>query len=982
MAHKTPIAHAVRVALIAMSATCAGLYGGSAFAQQQAEEEAGTIEEVVVTGSRIRSQDLDTAQPVVTISREDMQNTGFQNVADILQNIAATGSPPLSRASPLSAGEAAGGTFIDLRGLGPTRTLILLDGKRLGITTGGLQDVSGIPTAMIERIEVLRDGASSIYGSDAIGGVINIITRKRFEGLQVNAYLGEYDEGDGDVRKYDFIMGGATERGAITFGAEWTTEDAVRARDRDFSAYPLGALHPDLNWTAVGQYGGFVTSASQVLPGLPPNRRVVIDDGADTSNFLNYRAQRASPLDRSNTNFWTDVRTPLERKTIFVNGSYEFTEDLELLVNAAYSNRFSERTVAGYPFQASVFGTPMSVDSYFNPLGSHHGYENPTGITNWWRRGWEVPRVSNGDADVLRFGAALEGSFEFADNSYNWDVSYTYQDNKQLQSTYGNFHVNNVLQAVGPSFMNAQGAVQCGTADSPIPIGTTRGSCIPWNPFLNAGVEGPGGLTNNPDLWNYLFQEEHATGQTDTQIYNANLTGPIVAMPAGDLMFAFGFERREEAGRFVPDALSVTGGSTNLGALPTQGSYSVNEFYGELLVPLLADVTGAQALNLSLSSRYSDYTTFGDTTNSKIGLEWRPTDQILVRSSWAEGFRAPTIANLFAGGSQTFPFFTDPCDPLFGSAATNSAVAQRCAADIADYENFRQLRQGFEPVPGPNQQTPLAFFAGAGNPLLQPEESESSTVGIVWTPDWDPISGLQMSLDWWEVEITETIVGDSPNFILQDCYVQGLASRCALFTRDGDLGIVNQMRYGARNAGFREVEGYDFDVNYRFGTRYGDFILNWQTTYIDKDRLATSDELGVIPDENIADAESRVGTIHETRSLAAITWNYGDWGATWGIRYYSELYEGCFFDDECSDPDFVGPTPQQDREVNFTGSNTFNDVQVRWSAPWDAVISVGANNVFEHIGPQMYTQPNSNVSYNGEFDIGRFWYVRYQQNWN
>ena len=355
----------------------------------------------------------------------------------------------------------------------------------------------------------------------------------------------------------------------------------------------------------------------------------------------------------------------------------------------------------------------------------------------------------------------------------------------------------------------------------------------------------------------------------------------------------------------------------------------------------------------------------------------------MVRSSWAEGFRAPTIANLFAGGSQTFAFFTDPCDPLFGAAANNSAVAQACAADIANYANFRQLRQGFEPVPGPNQQTPLAVFSGAGNPTLQPEESESFTVGLVWAPEWEVLNGLQMSLDWWEVEITETIVGDSPNTILQDCYVQGLASRCALFTRDPVLGIVNQMNYGARNAGFREVEGYDFDVSYSFDTDYGNFGLNWQTTYIDKDELATTNDPGVIPDDNIADAElGLVGPVHETRSILNISWSLGDWGASWGFRYYSELYEGCFFDDECSDPDFVGPTPQQDRAVNFTGSETFSDVQVRWTAPWDGTISLGANNGFEHEGPAMYSQPNSNVSYNGEYDVGRFWYIRYQQNWN
>ena len=967
------IARAIRVALITSAAACVGL-GATA---SQAQEP---VDEIVVTGSRIRTTDLDTPRPVIMISREDIENQGFQNVADILQNLSATGSPPLSRASPLSSGEAAGGTFVDLRGLGATRTLVLIDGKRLGITTSGLQDISGIPTAMIERIEVLRDGASSVYGSDAIGGVINIITRKRFEGMQVNAYVGEYDEGDGTVQKYDFILGAVADRAAFTFGAEWTREDPVDAKDRDFSAFPRGAKHPDDNWTAVGQYGGFVTSATQVLPGIDPGRRVVIDDGADPLNLANWRQQRASPLDRSNTNEQTSLRTGLERKTIFVNGSYEFADNLEFITSASYSNRVSNRQVAGYPYQAAVFNTPMSVDSAFNPLGNQAGYANPTEITNWWRRGWEVPRVAESDTDALRINNALEGSFDWAGRNFAWDVNHSYQQTKALASGYGDFNIDAVSRAVGPSFINAQGVAQCGTPDAPIGLGANRSTCTPWNPLLNAGVEGPGGLTNNPALWNYLFQETHATGKTETQIYNANITGPVVALPAGELAFAAGFERREESGRFVPDSLAVSGLSSTLSALPTEGGYDVNEIYGELLVPVLAGVTGAEVLNLSLSTRYSDYTTFGSTTNSKAGLEWRPINQVLVRATYSEGFRAPTISNLFAGGSQTFSFYTDPCDPIVGAAATNTAVATRCAAAIADYANFRQLRQGFEPVTAPNQQTPVAFFGGAANPLLEPEESESTSVGVVWRPEWDALSGLQISLDYWDIEITNTIVGDSPNFILQDCYVQNISSRCALFTREDARGIVDTMNFGSRNAGFREVAGYDLDLSYRFDTRFGNFTLNSQTTYISKDRLATSDDAGVIADESIGDAESRVGTVHRIRSVANLTWNLGDWGATWGARYYSGLYEGCAYTTECNNPDRAGPTPQQARATNDLGGITFHDVQVRWNSPWNSTFAVGANNVFEKIGPQMYTQPNSNVSYNGEFDIGRFLYVRYQQN--
>ena len=978
---KTRIAHGVRVAILASSAAFAGL-GATGVSAQEAVE----VEEITVTGSRIRTEDLDTARPVLMITREAIENQGFAGTADILQNLTASGAPPLSRASPLSAGEAAGGQFVQLRGAGAQRTLILVDGYRLGITTGGLQDLSGIPTSMIERIEVLKDGASSVYGSDAIAGVVNIITRKDFEGIQFNAYASQYDEGDGVVQKYDFLLGHSTDNGGITVGAEWAREDPVRALDRPFSAYPRGELLPNNSWTTVGQFGGWVSAPAQALPGVVynGNTRVVLSQGGDPLDFADYRAQNGdltSPQDKSNTNLQTDLRTPLERQTVFLNGTYDFSENVGFLGSASYSVRDAERTVAGYPYQAASFGTPMSVDSYFNPIGSHHGYATPTAISNWWRRTWEVPRVSTAETNALRFTAGLVGSFDAANRNFAWDVGYLFSSSEVLQSAYGNLNLANVARAVGPSFLNATGRVQCGTPAAPINFGATFDTCTPWNPFLAYGQEGDGGLTNNAAVAEYLFQEEHATGETETQIYSANITGPVLELPAGELSFAVGVERREEKGQFIPDALSVTGGSTNLGARPTEGGYELNELYAEVLVPILADAPLAETLNVTLATRYSDFSTFGDTTNSKAGLEWRPIEQLLFRATYAEGFRAPTISNLYSGGSQTFAFYTDPCDPVYGVAANDAAVAARCDADIADYANFRQLQQGFVPATAPNAQTPVAFFGGAANPLLEPEESESKTAGVVWTPQAF-LDGLQVSLDFWTVKIDNTIVADTPNLILDDCYVQGVTSRCSLFTRDSTLGYVNTMSYGGRNAGYREIEGYDLDLLYRFETGIGDFTINSRTTYLTEDELKSTNDAATVPTENIGFA-AQAGTTHEYRSVLNLEWSVDNWGATWGVRYYSGLTEVCLQNtpEFCSDPNTPGPIPTQLRNNNELGSNTFHDVQVRWNAPWEATVAVGANNVFDHLGQAMYSQPNANVSYNGEFDIDRTLYVRYQQNW-
>jgi iron complex outermembrane recepter protein len=956
---------------------------GNAYAQtSEPSGEAEELERIEVTGTRIRQVDVETAAPVLTITRAEIEKQGFQSVSDILQNISAMGAPPLTRAQPLSAGEVAGGTFISLRNLGAQRTLVLLNGRRLGVSTSGLADVSNIPAVAIERIEVLKDGASSIYGSDAIAGVINIITRSNYEGAVASFYHGQFDQGDGEITTGDFAIGFRGEKGSLSLAAEWGKEDEVAASDRSFSAFPRSDIHPTDGWTTVHQGGGYVRAGT----------RVVLRPGGDSRNPADFVPQNTftggcnatictpgSTQDKSNTNEQTDLRFPLERKGLYVDGTYDITDKIRFRTNLLYNNRETERQVAGYPMQAAQFATPMSATSYFTPTPG-------TAIGNWWRRTWEVPRVTTSDLTTYRFSGVFEGSFDWAGRIFDWDVSYLKNSNKLEQSTIGNLNLANVRAAVGPSFLNAQGQVQCGTAAAPIPLST----CVPWNPLLPFGTVGPGGLTNNAALQNFLFQEEHAVGETETTVISANLAGTLFALPAGDLGFAIGYENRKEEGKFVPDALSVTGGSTNLAAGPTRGSYSVDELYAEFEVPILADKRFAHELSFSAATRYSDYDTFGETTNNKFGLKWKPIDSLLLRATYADGFRAPTINDLFGGGSQNFAFFTDPCDTNFGSSATNPGTRANCINGVggvgalgAQANTFRQLAQGFVPATQPNQQTPVPFNNGS-NPNLQPEESKSQTIGAAWSPSF--IEGLYVSLDWWKIRIAETIVTDTATQQLNDCYVNGIASRC-LFTRDPTLGYVNNMLLAGTNAGFRKVEGFDFDVSYRFQTEnWGNFRIMSNTTYTAKDYFVSTND----PRKPL----SAVGitSTFRVRSNLNLGWEKGSFGVSWNSRYYSSMKENCTYflagsttpNLECSEIGFApngnvtGTTSQLTRR-NRSGSNTFHDLQVRWNAPWDATIAVGANNLFERYGPVMYTQPSANVSYYGGFDIGRFWYLKYTQ---
>ncbi|MET3931346.1 TonB-dependent receptor [Lysobacter soli] len=984
----TPLRDAIVYSLAVGTTAIAGT--GVAFAQDTTPQQTTTLDRIEVTGSRIRQVDIETEAPVLTITRADIEQQGFQSVADILQNISAVGAPAISRASPLTAGENVGGQFISMRNMGTQRTLILVNGKRLGISTSGNQDVSLIPTVAVERVEVLKDGASSIYGSDAIAGVVNIITRSNFEGATVDAYYGQYSEGDGETTRASGILGFTGDRGSITAAVEYRKEEEVFARDRPYSAYPQSDRHPTRNWTTVSQWGVINLPAS-----LGGNR--VLNEGGDWRSLANYHAlntntgttaadPNGSTVDKSNTNQQTHLRTPLESKSLFVNGLFDITENVRFRGDVLYTDRTAERQVAGYPFQSATAGPVpggfrMSRDSYYNPVGVDQGFATPQDV-NFWRRTWEVPRVDKPTSTTWRFSSAIEGSFGVADRIFDWDVNYLYNNNKVTQENYGNLNIDRTRQAVGPSFLDTDGVVKCG-APGAVVVG-----CVPWNPFIPYGRVGDGGLTGNQALQDWLFQRLNSSGETETTVYSANISGSVATLPGGDLGVAVGYENRKEEGRFIPDAQAVTGNSTTLAGGPTQGSYTVDEVYAELFIPVLADLPGAKELSFNVASRYSDYDTFGDTVNSKFGFKWKPLDSLLFRGTYAEGFRAPTINDLYGGGSQTFSFFTDPCDTSFGAAANQPAVRAACGSSdrprVPDPNTYRQLAQGFVTAGGTNSQTPVPFFSGS-NPNLIPETSESKTLGVVWSPEF--VQGLNVSLDWWKIRIDDTIVADTPTQMLNDCYIQNDLTRCSSFTREAARGFVDTLSFTGINAGYREAEGYDLDLGYRLPTdRFGTYNLSWQTTYTSRDEIKTDTNPATPPQQLVGYATSPgfLGTFR-IRSNASLTWDMGMWSATWGARYYSSQKETCLsaalFPDECSNPEFAAanPVPAQARPINEVGSNTFHDLEVRWKAPWNATVALGANNVFDHVGPVLYSQPSANVSYQGQFDIGRFIYMKYQQ---
>jgi iron complex outermembrane receptor protein len=949
---------AVRVGLLPASIAIALTPAFASAQEQSADQNTTTLDRIEITGSRIRGADVETQQPIITLDRQALEKQGYTSVADVLQNLTSAGSPAISRADALASGEDVGGYYIDIRNLGAQRTLVLMNGKRLGASTSGLQDLSQIPFSAIERIEILKDGASSIYGSDAIAGVVNVITRKRFDGAEASVEYGQFSQGDGDTNQYSLTIGSQGERGGVTLSAEYNKQDPVFAKDRWFSRDgSLGPNSTPSGWSPISQNGSWCdprlyNNCLQDEDGEPAPVWSTLNKGGNPLDPNAYHP--ITPAEYANGNQQMMLQTGIERKSVYVNANYDLTDAITFNADVLYNERNTDQQIAGYPYQSQAFGTPLTADSAFNPIGQDLEFR---------RRLWEVPRTTESNLKTLRFAPTLSGFFQIGDHTWDWDVGALWNRNDVSKTSHGDMSLIAAQQALGPSFINGSGVAQCGTAAEPVPLS----NCRPWNPLLPYGVAGPGSLSD-PNLQTFLFPYYTDTGRTKTTSYTANLSGTLATLPAGDLGLAVGVEHREEEGRFVPDAFNQSGQSTGLAATTTEGKYELDEVYLELNVPLLSDLPFAKELTLNVASRYSDYDNFGDTTNSKFGLVWRPIEEVLVRGTYAEGFRAPSINDLYGGTGSSFESYIDPCGVgAPGSVAGNAACT---AAGVSP--TYVQLGQGLTPCSSYPCATPDQFITGS-NPNLLPEKSKSKTAGIVWSPRW--VQGLDISLDWYSYKITDAIISDSVDRILRDCYVLGNSARCAGITRAAD-GHITQMFYGLANLGELETEGYDLGVKYRLPElAIGQFSIDWQTSYVSK-----YDEAG----QNSAGDDITIGRVGEAgifrvRSNVGVNWEYGDFAAAYNLRYYSGMKEGCITtaDGWCDAPDHIAngePDP-----LRHTGSNTFHDLQVSWKAPWNATVSLGANNVFDHKGPLMYSAPNSDFAYYGGFDIGRFIYAKYTQ---
>ena len=937
-----------------------------------AQEAAQPMQRVEVTGSRIRQVDLETAQPIQIMSQEQIQKTGLVTVGDILNNLSSAGAPDFSRSGSLTSNAEAGGQYVSLRNLGSNRLLVLVDGKRWTQTVAGYTDLSTIPSSMIERLEILKDGASSIYGSDAIAGVVNIILKKTMQGGQISLYTGQNEKNDGKNKDFSLSYGAGDDKASLMFGLSHTEAGVVWPSTRAITSTSYGPAHPydglgASPWgriTPVSASGGSLTSAASGGFNRILNHTGTYDGigvGQNSRDPNSYHAYTGAPEDKYNSSQDMHLLSPSKLDTVFVKGEIALPKDMRVKTTAMYSQRQSTRQIAGYPLSSTSqakFPVYIDKDSYYNPYGNQVAGAGNGRDLFFQRRVIEMPRITDNENKTLHLDATLEGEFSFRDLAWNWDVGYNYNKVSGTQSDTGNINLLNLKKALGPSFLNANGVVQCGTAANPIGFA----DCIPFNI-----LGGPSASTEQALA--YVNTMGTKTYGSTINSATANLAGELFQLPAGALGLAVGLEHREVRGSDVPDQFSQSGYSTNLSGLPTFGRYTVREAYAELNVPVLKAQPFAELLSFNLATRHSDYSNFGVTNNSKASFMYKPVKDLLFRGTWAEGFRAPTLDDVSGGGSQSFDPLLDPCDTRFGEAARDPAVQARCVA-AGTSATYRQLTQAGTPITSTGgSQSLVAFNTGAGNAFLKPETALTKTAGFVYSPSF--LANFSVGLDWYNIKIENRITGISATYVANQCYIQGDANFCSVIKRDPLTGQITTLSRGNANLGEMETEGLDLAINYRLPrTAYGQFGFRNETSYVDKFRTRSG------PDSEWNEYAGEY-FYNRVKSNTTLDWSLGNWSATWGFRYYSPVKDQCWdVDIECNMPEHEATFGTG---ANKLGSVTIHDMSVGYKTSWNGRILFGINNVFDKKPRIVYSTQADAASVDADMSLDRFFYVRYTQ---
>jgi iron complex outermembrane receptor protein len=911
-------------------------------------------EVIVVTGSRI-GDPLGKQSPVLTLTREDLDRTGLTSVGDMLQQLPVSGGAINGKFNssgnfgfpPDGGGIGAGATEADLRYLGSKRVLVLVDGVRWvnGSSASGVAaatDLNTIPLAVVDRIEVLEDGASPIYGSDAIAGVINIITRKEFSGAVASAYTGGFSAGDGFTQKYDVSWGSSTQKLSMVFSASFLDQRTVFSKDRAQSDSPIPTLdNCEAGCSSATPQGRVVFK--DPFTGTPQN--LTLNDGVMTPSYPNdYHGFTA--MDRFNFSPYNLVETPSQRLGAFSSVTYKLLPQVNLRGKASFLNRQSVNQAAPEPLfigpQAGngnrMDAIKVDVTNPYNPFGfTFDPATDPTYVIT--RRPVEAgPRKFEQTVNTFYAAGGFDGHFDAGASRFTWDTTLAYGLNRAEQRRNNSFNSAKLEEALGPAFQADDGTWKCGTRANP-----GQPNCVPFNIF---GGQRGGSGSITPEMLAFTTFTEHDVSEQSLVDAVGNLAGNLVKLPGGWLAAAAGVEFRHLEGFYEPDSVVAAGDGADVPSQPTKGDYNVAEAYAELRAPVIAGVPGAELLDFNAAARVSDYSFLSPEFTGKVGARWKPMKDLIFRVSYGSGFRAPSIGELFGAKSRFDATITDPCSN-FNRAEVTDAVRNQCKAiGVPADGSYSQLN-------------PQISVATGGNRDLKPETSKSFNVSAAYSPaalqDQSWADTFDFELAYWDVRLDNAVSALDAQLQLDRC-VGGEMTFCNGILRNPQ-GTIFSFNNALQNLGGINVRGLDLAITYR-GPRkpFGRFRISSQSSYL----LAYEEK---VPSAEGFDTVDRTGTIAGTperafpklKSSLAIAWLFKQLELTFTTRYIHSLTEQCRdladFPGTCSNPNAEDDT----KSTNKLGATVYNDLQLLWTPQRELTITAGVNNIFDRNPPTCYS---------------------------
>ena len=809
----------------------ASLIATTALAQDVPQgADAASNDTIVVTGSRIARPDLQSNSPISIVSADVIQSAGKANIEDVLNQLPQV-QPGLNAASN-NPGD--GTATVDLRGLGANRTLVLVNGRRLvPATNDGRTDLNNIPAGLIERVDVVTGGASAVYGSDAIAGVVNFILKNDFEGVELNGQYNLSDRGDSATYNFGGIIGGnfADGRGNVTFAVDYYDRKGTFQSERPYTAIDANG------GSGTGVAGGFDNSPTNPFgayngnpaginyafnPDGTPRRRInTLGVGGDRYNFapVNYLQIPGTRLQLNMLSHY-DVNDNI---TVFAEGMYTDSRAQIQLAPTPATNILVDPTSPALSQEAR----DLAATRVFDPTSALP--TGPNAPLIFRRRMSDVgPRIQDFNYDVYQVTAGVRGDIL---DGWKYEVYYSYGRTENTTAL-----TNDVSRARLVAGLNG------------CPVGSPD-TCVP---LTNAF----GGVLSEAEANSIRIGSSVDTFVFSRQNVVATLGGTLVDLPAGPLAISIGAEYRKDSSNFQPSESSRTGdlGGFNA-ALPVKGSFNVKEFFGEISIPLLKDSAVGHYLGLEGGARYSDYSSVGRVFTWKAGGEYAPFESLRFRGLYQVATRAPSVFELFQSGDQDFPTIDDPCastlpdgsaQTIPGSVATICGLPQQLPG--VNLANYAQLNTQVE-------------ARNVGNANLDAEKSKTFTLGGVFTPTFVP--GLSLSVDYFNIKITDYIdrIGGGAVALVDGCFASGVTTAaaydanpfCSLVTRNasGELFITVPLV----NNSTLKTNGFDFAANMPF--RIGEsskLTLNANATLLKKysingtryDKLTTGDR-GTLP---------------------------------------------------------------------------------------------------------------------------------------